>query len=97
MRYSPISSHVKTEIEQILQKYGSKEVNGIKYENFREFMIDLLGVTDTKEDILNSFKLLNKGEECAKIERFEWNEDIYNWQIGGAYGWPRYFLFQGNR
>lgn len=70
-RFSHLILIPKTEIEQILQKYGSKEVNGIKYENFREFMIDLLGVTDTKEDILNSFKLLNKGEECAKIERFE--------------------------
>lgn len=29
-------------------------------------MIDLLGVSDTKDDILNSFKLINKGDEVAK-------------------------------
>jgi Ca2+-binding EF-hand superfamily protein len=77
--YSLGEEKSKSEIEQIMTKYGSKEVNGIKYENFREFMIDLLGVSDTKDDILNSFKLINKGDEVAKVDKMEIlmnNEDI---------------------
>jgi len=71
--YSLGEEKSKTEIEQIMTKYGTKDKNTviIKYENFREFMIDLLGVSDTKDDILNSFKLLNKGEEVAKIDRMD--------------------------
>jgi len=59
------------EVDQIMKKYGSSDVNGIKYAAFRDFMIDLLGVSDTKDDILHSFKLINKGEEVAKVEKME--------------------------
>jgi len=58
-------------VDQIMKKYGSSDVNGIKYAAFRDFMIDLLGVSDTKDDILHSFKLINKGEEVAKVEKME--------------------------
>lgn len=34
----------KTEIEEIMKKYGNKDGKGIIFEKFREFMIDVLGV-----------------------------------------------------
>jgi len=58
----------KAEIEAIMKKY-SKDGKGIVYDAFREFMIDLLGVSDTKDDILNSFKLINKGDDAADEEK----------------------------
>jgi len=69
--YSLGEEKTKSEIEAIFAKYGSKDVNGIKYGDFREFMINLLGVSDTKDDILNSFKLINKGDEVAKVDKME--------------------------
>jgi hypothetical protein len=59
-------------VEQILTKYGSKDVSGIKYAAFREFMVDLLGVSDTKDDIINSFTLINKSDgPVAKVATME--------------------------
>jgi len=54
-----------------MKKYGNAEGNAMNYNNFKDFMVDLLGVSDTKDDILQSFKLLNKGEESTKPERME--------------------------
>ncbi len=48
-----------------MSKYGSKDVNGIKYEAFKQFMIDLLGVSVTKDDILHSFFLISRGNDTA--------------------------------
>jgi len=60
------------EVEQIMTKYGSRDVNGIKYESFKQFMIDLLGVSVTKDDIFNSFFLISHGDKntitVAKME-----------------------------
>jgi len=53
------------EVEQIMAKYGSRDVNGIKYEAFKQFMIDLLGVSVTKDDIFNSFFLISKGNNSV--------------------------------
>lgn len=52
-----------------LTEYGDGKL--IKYEGFKELMIDTLGVTDTKEDILKSFELINKGAEIAKEDLME--------------------------
>ena len=35
----------------------------------KEFMIGLLGDTDTKDEILVGFRLINKGEDVATVER----------------------------
>jgi len=69
--YSLGEEKSRGEVEQIMKKFGSSDVNGIKYAAFREFMIDLLGVSDTKDDILQSFKLINKGDQIAKVEKME--------------------------
>lgn len=39
------------------------------YEAFKEVMIELLGVSDTKEDILVSFDLINHGGEVARVDK----------------------------
>lgn len=44
-----------------MTKYGDPKANAILYEGFKEFMIEILGVSDSKEDILHSFHLINKG------------------------------------
>jgi len=69
--YSLGEEKSRGEVDQIMKKYGSPDVNGVKYASFREFMIDLLGVSDTKDDILQSFKLINKGDQVAKVEKME--------------------------
>jgi Ca2+-binding EF-hand superfamily protein len=59
----------RSEIEGILKQYGKD--GRMPYPSFKEFMISLLGVSVTKDDILNSFNLICKGEEVAKLERME--------------------------
>jgi len=34
-------------------------------------MIELLGVSDTKEDILTSFDIINRGGEVAQVSKLE--------------------------
>jgi Ca2+-binding EF-hand superfamily protein len=58
----------KGQIDEIINKYGKGGV--IPYEGFRQFMITILGVSDTKDDILNSFILINKGNKW-NAERME--------------------------
>jgi len=59
-------------IEAILKEYGDGKA--IPYAGFKEFMINLLGVSVSKENILNSFKLINRGAE--RIATAEWL-DLY--------------------
>jgi len=59
----------KSEIESILTKYGT---NGkIDFNGFRDFMITIYGDTDTKEEILNGFSLINNGGAVAKSDLSE--------------------------
>jgi len=67
--YSLGEEKSKSEVEAILKEFG--DGTGIKFPGFREFMIKILGVSDTKEDIVNSFILLNKGEAIAVIDKME--------------------------
>jgi len=76
--YSLGEEKSRTEVEEIMKKYGTPG-KGILYNNFREFMIDVVGVSDTKEDILDSFKILNKGNETASVDKlniYMKNDDI---------------------
>jgi hypothetical protein len=54
-----------------MTKYAGKGEKGIKYENFKEFMIDLLGVSISKDDIVNAFVLVNKGDAVAKVDKMD--------------------------
>ncbi len=56
-----------------MQVHGKAEGEGnfvMPYEGFREFMISLLGVSDSKEDILDAFALINKSD-VAKREKLD--------------------------
>jgi hypothetical protein len=57
-----------TEVNAIMTKYGDPKANAILYEGFKEFMIEILGVSDSKEDILHSFHLINKGKRIMKVD-----------------------------
>jgi hypothetical protein len=52
------------DIAAIVEQYGSNGV--IEYEGFKEFMISLLGDTDTKEEIINSFRLINRADHVVQ-------------------------------
>lgn len=71
--YSLGEERTTSQVDQILKQFGTSDPSGlvIKYEGFREFMITVLAVTDTKEDILNGFKLINLGDEVAKVDKME--------------------------
>jgi len=59
----------KSEIDEIMKKFGNGAI--ILYSGFKEFMISVLGVSDTKEDILNSFTLINRGDTVTKVDKME--------------------------
>lgn len=54
-------------VEEIMEKFGSV-ATGISHEGFKAFMIEQLGDTDTKEEIILGWELVNKNEEVAKLE-----------------------------
>jgi len=61
--YSLGEEKTKSEVEEILAKFGT---NGkIGRDNFREFMINVLGDSESKESILLGFKLINRGSNVA--------------------------------
>jgi len=55
----------KLTVVKIMNKYGGND-KAIEYNGFKEFMIAQYGDTDTKEEILGGFKLINKGADVAK-------------------------------
>ena len=57
------------EIEKIMKEFGN---NGeMSEDNFIEFGIRLYGDSDTQEEILAGFKLINRGEEVAHADKLE--------------------------
>jgi len=56
------------EVDAIMKKFGGP--TGIPHDGFKEFMIGIIGVSSSKDDILNSFKLINRGEN-AVADRME--------------------------
>jgi len=67
--YSLGEEKSRAEVDQILKEFG--DGTKIKYEGFKELMIRTLGVSDTKDDIVNSFHLINRGDEVATIANME--------------------------
>jgi len=76
--YSLGEEKTKREVEEIMTKFGKSGV--LPYEGFREFMIGLIGDSDTKDEILNGFKLINRGGEIAKVAHLELVMSEYNIQ-----------------
>jgi Ca2+-binding EF-hand superfamily protein len=61
--YSLGEEKTNTEVEEILAKFGSG--GKIPKTNFKEFMIGVLGDSETKESILTGFRLINRGSDIA--------------------------------
>lgn len=55
-------------IQEIMNTHGAD--GKIDYNGFKEFMIQLIGDTDTKDEILDGFKLINRGDVIS-VERLE--------------------------
>jgi len=68
--YSLGEEKSRTEVDDIMKKYAGG-TNAMSYNNFREFMIDIMGVSDTKDDILHSFTMINKGDENANLTKMD--------------------------
>eukprot|EP00457_Paulinella_chromatophora_P000332 gb/GEZN01000332.1/.p1 GENE.gb/GEZN01000332.1/~~gb/GEZN01000332.1/.p1 ORF type:complete len:1264 (+),score=321.05 gb/GEZN01000332.1/:544-4335(+) len=69
------------EVIAIMEKYGQGKGHEVRinYEGFKEFMIEQLGDTDTREEILEGFKLINRLSETMVDELVEmvlFTEDI---------------------
>jgi len=67
--YSLGEEKTKTEIEAIMTKFGKD--GKMSHELFKEFMIGVYGNNDSAEQIINGFKLINKGEAVASVPRLE--------------------------
>jgi len=65
--YSLGEEKTKSEVEAILAKFGTD--GKIGRDNFREFMINILGDSESKESILLGFRLINRGSEVAVHEK----------------------------
>jgi len=64
--YSLGEEKSRSEVEAIMTKYG---VSGeIPFENFKEFMMGVLGDSDTKDEIRNGFSLINKAKNPSNME-----------------------------
>lgn len=59
----------QSEIEKILKEHG--DGSEIGYEGFKEFMINVYGDADTKDEILAGFHLINRGEEHSPLDRLQ--------------------------
>jgi len=68
--YSLGHDYAAIDLKNIMKKWGGSEKD-IGYEGFKNFMVSLYGDTDTKEEILSGFKMLNKGKASADPKLME--------------------------
>jgi len=62
----------KSEVQEIMDKYsGSKDSKNISYAAFKEFMIDQLGDSDTKDEIIQGFKLMARGQDAVPLAEMD--------------------------
>lgn len=68
--YSVGEERGRKEIDAILTKLGKGDANNVKisYDGYKEFMIEQLGDTDTQEEVVKGFKLMNRQEATC-----QWN------------------------
>jgi len=64
--YSLNEERTKADIQKIMQAHG--DGSGITYQGFTDFMIKLLGDTDTQEEVVAGFGLIGHGNETAVKE-----------------------------
>jgi len=68
--YSLGHDYAAVDIKAIMKKWGGSDTE-IKYEGFKDYMISLYGDTDTKDEILSGFKLLNKNGASADPKKMD--------------------------
>jgi len=64
--YSLGEERSNKEITEIMGKYGNGK--SIMYEGFKEFMIHVFGDSDTKDEVLEGFRLINRSESVANMK-----------------------------
>lgn len=59
---TPVSLLPTMQIKGIMSEYGSKDAKepGMKYDGFKEFMIKQLGDTDSPDEIMNGWDMMNR-------------------------------------
>eukprot|EP01094_Clydonella_sp_ATCC50884_P008374 TRINITY_DN177_c0_g2_i1.p2 TRINITY_DN177_c0_g2~~TRINITY_DN177_c0_g2_i1.p2 ORF type:complete len:974 (+),score=573.42 TRINITY_DN177_c0_g2_i1:348-2924(+) len=55
----------KKEIQALVTQYGGEGADALSYDAYKELMVDKLGDTDTQPEILDGFKLINRGDVCT--------------------------------
>jgi len=68
--YSLGHEYDSSQVKKIMVKFGGSEKD-MSYEGFKQFMISQLGDSDTKQEILDGFKLMNKGKENGNPRAME--------------------------
>jgi len=68
--YSLGEEKSRSEIDAIMKEYGNSK-GSIDYARFFDFMVVVYGDTDTKDAIVNGFKLINRGQEVATLDKME--------------------------
>merc|ERR1712194_670118 len=71
--YSMGEERGKKEVDAILEKLGNGDAAKVQiaYDGYKEFMIEQLGDTDTEEELLKGFKLINRREPVCQWEVME--------------------------
>ena len=64
--YSLGEEKTSKEIEQIMTEYGSAD--GMSLDNFKQFMISHLAVSDTRDDILASFRQISRSDVSTTVK-----------------------------
>jgi len=67
--YSLGEDKTSSQIAEVMEKYGSV-LEGIAHKGFKDFMIEQLGDTDTSEEIVDGFELINKAA-LINVERMQ--------------------------
>jgi len=68
--YSLGEEKSNAEVADILKRFGNSK-GVIPYEGFREFMIEVLGDSDTQDEVAHGFALINKGADVATVKHLE--------------------------
>jgi len=60
-----------SEIKKLIETYGDPTKMAMTLENFKEMMIHILGDSDTKDEVLNGFVLINRGKDYLVREHMD--------------------------
>jgi len=69
--YSLGEEKTNQEIEKIMAEYGDSKTNTIPANGFKEYMVRIYGDSDTKDEIIDSFRLIGRHDEAAPHDRIE--------------------------